>query len=317
MRSMPRSWLGELGDVPLAALIHERSGHRRLRGQRRERPDARRVDVRSRSRCVLAGHGGDRHRDRRRSDPGRPAGPRPLQQRGGDRTPGGEPHRPALPLRGRRVPGHVRGGRHDAQSGPGSDSPAYPDSAVLARAGGDPRRISAELLFEAAAGGDPLARAVVDEACEALAVGHRGARESAESGGHRDHRRRGQRHWRRSGTTSCAGRGAGRCAAALDATRGARGAGRQARHGARAARHSSSTRWPVARTFPLTISPGGDGEIKDEEPRHVRSSAGRAHLLPGDGQRRARPVPAAARARWSPTAGCGSTRSRTCRATSA
>lgn len=48
---------------------------------------------------------------------------------------------------------------------------AYPDSAVLARAGGDPDRIGAELLFAAAADGDPLARAVVDEACEALAVG--------------------------------------------------------------------------------------------------------------------------------------------------
>jgi len=47
----------------------------------------------------------------------------------------------------------------------------YPGSAVLARAGGDPQRISAEHLFEAAAGGDPLARAVVDEACEALAMG--------------------------------------------------------------------------------------------------------------------------------------------------
>lgn len=47
----------------------------------------------------------------------------------------------------------------------------YPNSAVLARAGGDPERISAVVLFEAAAGGDPLARAVIDEACEALAVG--------------------------------------------------------------------------------------------------------------------------------------------------
>ena len=47
----------------------------------------------------------------------------------------------------------------------------YPDSAVLARAGGDPERIGAVQLFEAAAGGDPLARAVVDEAGEALAVG--------------------------------------------------------------------------------------------------------------------------------------------------
>ncbi len=27
MRSMPFSWLTDLGDVPLAALIHERSGH--------------------------------------------------------------------------------------------------------------------------------------------------------------------------------------------------------------------------------------------------------------------------------------------------
>ena len=47
----------------------------------------------------------------------------------------------------------------------------YPDSAVLARAGGDPERISAGVLFEAAAGGDPLARAVVEQACQALAMG--------------------------------------------------------------------------------------------------------------------------------------------------
>jgi glucokinase len=49
--------------------------------------------------------------------------------------------------------------------------PRYPESVVLAQAGGDPGRISAELLFEAAADGDPLARGVIDEACEALAVG--------------------------------------------------------------------------------------------------------------------------------------------------
>jgi glucokinase len=47
----------------------------------------------------------------------------------------------------------------------------YPESAVLARAGGDPTRIDAPGLFEAAAAGDPLAREVVDEACEALAIG--------------------------------------------------------------------------------------------------------------------------------------------------
>lgn len=49
--------------------------------------------------------------------------------------------------------------------------PAYPGTAVLARAGGDPDRIGAKLLFAAATDGDPLARAVVDQACEALAVG--------------------------------------------------------------------------------------------------------------------------------------------------
>ena len=48
---------------------------------------------------------------------------------------------------------------------------AHPDSAVLARAGGDPDRIGAEILFAAAAAGDSLAHLVVDQACEALAVG--------------------------------------------------------------------------------------------------------------------------------------------------
>jgi glucokinase len=47
----------------------------------------------------------------------------------------------------------------------------YPGSIVLTRAGNDPNRIGSALLFEAAASGDPLACAVVDEACEALAMG--------------------------------------------------------------------------------------------------------------------------------------------------
>jgi predicted NBD/HSP70 family sugar kinase len=47
----------------------------------------------------------------------------------------------------------------------------YPNSAVLGRTGGHPERINSELLFEAAAAGDPLADEVVDEACEALAIG--------------------------------------------------------------------------------------------------------------------------------------------------
>ena len=51
--------------------------------------------------------------------------------------------------------------------------PEHPDSA-LGRAGGPDGpdgRVTAEMLYAAAAAGDPLARAVVDEACEALAMG--------------------------------------------------------------------------------------------------------------------------------------------------
>jgi predicted NBD/HSP70 family sugar kinase len=47
----------------------------------------------------------------------------------------------------------------------------YADSAVLARAGGDPARIGGEDVFRAGAAGDPLGRELVDEACEALAMG--------------------------------------------------------------------------------------------------------------------------------------------------
>jgi predicted NBD/HSP70 family sugar kinase len=47
----------------------------------------------------------------------------------------------------------------------------YPESSVLMRVGGDPARISAPVLFEEAGAGDPLACAVIDEACEALGMG--------------------------------------------------------------------------------------------------------------------------------------------------
>jgi glucokinase len=47
--------------------------------------------------------------------------------------------------------------------------PEYPDS-VLGRAGVDPGSVTAEALYAAAAAGDPLARTLVDEACEALAM---------------------------------------------------------------------------------------------------------------------------------------------------
>ncbi|MBI4269191.1 MAG: ROK family protein [Candidatus Rokubacteria bacterium] len=46
----------------------------------------------------------------------------------------------------------------------------HPDSALLALAGGDGAQITAALVFRTAADGDPLAGALVDEACEALAA---------------------------------------------------------------------------------------------------------------------------------------------------
>jgi glucokinase len=47
--------------------------------------------------------------------------------------------------------------------------PEYPDS-VLGRAEGGPERVSAEAIYAAAATGDPLARTLVDEGSEALAM---------------------------------------------------------------------------------------------------------------------------------------------------
>jgi glucokinase len=46
----------------------------------------------------------------------------------------------------------------------------HPDSALLALAGGNPAAITAALVFRAAASGDLLAGAMVNEACEALAA---------------------------------------------------------------------------------------------------------------------------------------------------
>jgi len=45
-----------------------------------------------------------------------------------------------------------------------------PDSKLVTLAGGEVTAITAAVVFEAAAGGDGLARAIVDEACEALAA---------------------------------------------------------------------------------------------------------------------------------------------------
>ena len=55
------------------------------------------------------------------------------------------------------------------ESGSGMRLPEYPDS-VLGRAEGGPARVSAEAIYAAAVTGDPLARTLVDEGCEALAM---------------------------------------------------------------------------------------------------------------------------------------------------
>ena len=47
----------------------------------------------------------------------------------------------------------------------------HPESQLLALAGGDPANIKAALVFQAAAAGDPIAAAMVEEACEALGAG--------------------------------------------------------------------------------------------------------------------------------------------------
>ena len=170
VRSMLFAWLTDLGDVPLAALIHERSGHP--------------VFVDNDVNALALGEW--------MFGLGRGASSLVTVAIGTGMGAG-------LILDGRLVRGHLHGAGEIGHLAVSLTGPLcvcgsvgclatyvaggmmserarerltrYPDSAVLARAGGDPERIGAVQLFEAAAGGDPLARAVVDEACEALAVG--------------------------------------------------------------------------------------------------------------------------------------------------
>jgi glucokinase len=170
MRSLPNSWLLELGDVPLAALIQERSGHP--------------VFVDNDVNALTLGEW--------MFGLGRGASSLVTVAIGTGIGAG-------LVLDGRLVRGHHHGAGEIGHVAVSLDGPIclcgsvgclgtyvaggmisgrarerlarYPGSAVLERAGGDPDRINARLLFEAAADGDPLARAVVDEACEALAMG--------------------------------------------------------------------------------------------------------------------------------------------------
>jgi glucokinase len=59
-------------------------------------------------------------------------------------------------------------GRGIAEAARGRGAAGQPAASLLARAGGDPRRITAPLVFGAAADGDPAAATIVEETCQAL-----------------------------------------------------------------------------------------------------------------------------------------------------
>jgi glucokinase len=170
MRSMPFAWLSELGDVPLAALIQERTGHP--------------VFVDNDVNALTLGEW--------MFGAGRGADSLVTLAVGTGMGSG-------LILDGRVVRGHHHSAGEIGHMSVSLTGPlclcgsvgclatyvaggmmadrarerlaAYPASTLRARTGDDPDRIGAPLLFEEAAAGDPLARAVVDEACEALAMG--------------------------------------------------------------------------------------------------------------------------------------------------
>jgi glucokinase len=170
MRSIPWAWLAELCDVPMAALIQARTGH----------PVFVDNDVNA---LTLAEW---------MFGLGRGASSVATVAVGTGLGAG-------LILDGRLVRGHLQMGGEIGHLSVSLDGPGcvcggigclatyvaggmitdrarerlarYPTSTLVARAGGDPDRIGAPLLFQAAAEGDPLAHAVVDDACEALASG--------------------------------------------------------------------------------------------------------------------------------------------------
>jgi glucokinase len=170
MRSIPFSWLTDLGDVPLAALIHARTGHsvfvdndvnalalgEWMFGLGRGTSSMATV-------AIGTGMGAGLIVDRRLIR--------------GHLHGAGEIGHLAVSLTGPRcvcggigcLATYVAGGMMSERAR--ERLARYPNSLLLARTGGHIERISSELLFEAAAGGDPLAHEGVDEACEALAIG--------------------------------------------------------------------------------------------------------------------------------------------------
>ena len=170
MRSIPFGWLSELGDVPLAALIQERSGHAVFVDN-----DVNALTLAewmfglgrgAASLVTLAigtGMGAGLILDGRLI-------------RGHDHSAGEIGHMSVSLTGPVCVCGSVGCLATYVAGGMMADRArerlaAYPSSALLTRTRGDRERIGAPLLFEEAAAGDPLARVVIDEACEALAMG--------------------------------------------------------------------------------------------------------------------------------------------------
>lgn len=168
MNWTPGAWLPELGDVPLASVIGERTGHRVFLDND--------VNALALAEWMFGAGRGASSIVTMAIGTGVGAG---LILDGtlvrGHLGAAGEIGHLSVSLRGPRCPcgaigclGMYLAGGFAAERV--RDRLAERPDSMLARAGGDPR-VTTEDIYAAAAAGDPLARALVDEACEALAMG--------------------------------------------------------------------------------------------------------------------------------------------------
>jgi glucokinase len=169
MRSIPGAWVPELAEVPLAALIRDRSGHPVFVDND--------VNALTLAEWMFGCGRGASSLVTMAIGTGIGAGIvlDGALLRGSLNTAGEIGHLPvslagpvcacgAIGCLGTYAAGRMMGDRARERLS------RYPESAVLAGAGGDPQRITAATLFEAARARDPLACAVIDDACEALAL---------------------------------------------------------------------------------------------------------------------------------------------------
>src|SRR4030095_10724100 len=163
--------LAELCDVPLAALIQERSGHavfvdndvnalslaEWMFGPGRGASSLVTVAIGPGlgPRRALIGHGAHGHRSRGGAHPRRPPGARPHPDRRGDRSHVREPRRAHVRLRGHRLPRHLRGGRNDRGPGAGAAGQLPDLDAADARRRGARRGPGARCVARRRPGGAP------------------------------------------------------------------------------------------------------------------------------------------------------------------